>query len=68
MLVCCSEQSWMQQGCLKKKKMKQIEMGFCLPVKCSINLSFMLMSLGTISETDRQKDSVNVFVLMYHSI
>lgn len=43
-------------------------MGFCLPVKCPINLSFMLMSLGTISETDKQKDSVNVFVLMYHSI
>lgn len=38
-----------------------IEMGFSLPVKCSINLSFMLMSLGTISETKRQKDSVNVF-------
>lgn len=43
-------------------------MGFVLPVKCSINLSFTLMSLGTTSETKRQKDSVNVFATTVQSI
>lgn len=48
--------------------MKHIKMGFVLPVKCSINLSFTLMSLGTTSETKRQKESVNVFATTVRSL